>query len=30
VRAALERGEITASRYRIYGELFDELSAKRW
>jgi len=30
VRAALERGEIAASRYRIYGELFDELSAKRW
>lgn len=30
VRAALERGEIAASRYRIYGELFEELSAKRW
>jgi len=30
VRAALERGEIAPSRYRIYGELFDELSAKRW
>jgi ribosome biogenesis GTPase len=26
VRAALERGEISASRYRIYGELWDELS----
>lgn len=30
VRAALERGEIAASRYRIYGELFEELSTKRW
>jgi ribosome biogenesis GTPase len=30
VRAALERGEISPSRYRIYGELFDELSQKRW
>jgi ribosome biogenesis GTPase len=27
IRAALERGEIAASRYRIYGELFDERSA---
>ena len=27
VRAALERGEISASRYRIYGELFGELNA---
>jgi ribosome biogenesis GTPase / thiamine phosphate phosphatase len=26
VRAALERGDIAPSRYRIYGELFDELS----
>lgn len=26
VRAALERGEIAPSRYRIYGELFDELA----
>jgi len=25
VRAALERGEIAPSRYRIYGELLDEL-----
>jgi ribosome biogenesis GTPase / thiamine phosphate phosphatase len=25
VRAALERGDIVASRYRIYGELFKEL-----
>jgi ribosome biogenesis GTPase / thiamine phosphate phosphatase len=30
VRAAVERGEIAASRYRIYGELFEELSRKRW
>jgi ribosome biogenesis GTPase len=30
VRAALARGEISESRYRIYGELFDELSNKRW
>lgn len=26
VRAAVERGKIAPSRYRIYGELFDELS----
>lgn len=26
VRAAVERGEISASRWRIYGELVDELS----
>lgn len=30
VRAALERGHIATSRYRIYGELFEELSTKRW
>lgn len=30
VRDAVERGEISAGRYRIYGELFDELSRKRW
>ncbi|MFY9510173.1 MAG: ribosome small subunit-dependent GTPase A [Rubrivivax sp.] len=30
VREALARGEIAASRYRIYEELFDELSTKRW
>jgi ribosome biogenesis GTPase len=30
VRDALARGEIAATRYRIYGELFDELSTKRW
>lgn len=27
VRAAVERGEISASRYRIYGEILAELSA---
>jgi ribosome biogenesis GTPase len=27
VRAAAERGEIGATRWRLYGELFDELSA---
>jgi ribosome biogenesis GTPase / thiamine phosphate phosphatase len=26
VRAALERGDISASRYRIYGEIYEELS----
>ncbi len=30
VREALARGEIAETRYRLYGELFDELSAKRW
>lgn len=30
VRAAVERGDIAANRYRIYGELFEELSTKRW
>ena len=30
VREALARGEISESRYRIYGELFDELSTKRY
>ena len=30
VREALARGEIAETRYRIYGELFEELSAKRW
>lgn len=28
VRAALERGDIAPNRHRIYGELFEELSAK--
>jgi ribosome biogenesis GTPase len=30
VRDAAERGEISPTRQRIYGELFDELSQKRW
>ncbi len=30
VRAALERGEISESRYRIYGEIYAELVQKRW
>jgi ribosome biogenesis GTPase len=30
VRAAAERDEIAATRYRIYGELFDELSQSRF
>ncbi|MDT8998114.1 ribosome small subunit-dependent GTPase A [Paucibacter sp. APW11] len=30
VRAALEAGQISASRYRIYGEILQELSSKRW
>jgi ribosome biogenesis GTPase len=30
VRAALERGEISESRYRIYGEIFQELGQARW
>ncbi|MET0335977.1 MAG: ribosome small subunit-dependent GTPase A [Rhizobacter sp.] len=30
VIAAVEAGDINASRYRIYKELFDELSAKRY
>lgn len=30
VRAAVERGEISASRYRIYHEIHDELGHKRW
>lgn len=30
VRAAVEHGEIHPSRYRIYQELFAEVSAKRW
>jgi len=29
VRAALERGEISASRYRIYGEIASELVARQ-
>lgn len=30
VRAAVERGAISASRYRIYNELYDELARTRW
>ncbi len=30
VRAAVDRGEIAPSRYRIFGELYEELSARRW
>jgi ribosome biogenesis GTPase / thiamine phosphate phosphatase len=30
VQAAVEHGAIAASRYRIYGELFEELSQKRY
>jgi len=30
VRGALERGEISESRYRIYTEIHAELSQKRW
>lgn len=29
VRSAVERGEIAASRYRIYNEVFDELAQRR-
>ena len=30
VRAALERGEISESRYRIYGEILQELGQTKW
>ena len=30
VRAALARGEISESRYRIYGEIYQELSQTRY
>ncbi len=30
VIAAVERGEISASRWRIYGELMDELARHKW
>ena len=30
VRAAVERGDISANRQRIYAELHEELSQKRW
>jgi ribosome biogenesis GTPase / thiamine phosphate phosphatase len=30
VRAAVEQGLISASRYRIYGEILEELQRKSW
>jgi ribosome biogenesis GTPase len=30
VRTAVERGEIAATRYRIYGEILQELTQSRW
>ena len=30
VRAAVERGEVAASRYRLYLEVLDELTRERW
>jgi ribosome biogenesis GTPase len=30
VIAAVERGEVSASRWRIYGEICDELARQRW
>ena len=30
VRAALEAGLINPSRYRIYGEILEELQRKTW
>jgi ribosome biogenesis GTPase len=30
VRSAAERGEIAPSRYRIYGEVLEELMQRRW
>jgi ribosome biogenesis GTPase len=30
VRAALERGDVHPSRYRIYGEILQELTQTRW
>jgi len=30
VRHAVEKGQIAKSRYRIYSEIFEELSEKRW
>lgn len=30
VRAAVERGDIAPSRYRVYEEIHDELGARRW
>ena len=30
VRDAVEAGQISASRYRIYGEILQQLTSKRW
>jgi ribosome biogenesis GTPase len=30
VIAAVERGEVSASRWRLYGDLYEELSRPRW
>ncbi len=30
VRSALERGEISETRYRVYGEILRELMQTRW
>ena len=30
VLAAVEKGEISESRWRIYGEIHDELTQTRW
>jgi len=30
VIAAVERGDVSASRWRLYGELYEELSRPRW
>jgi ribosome biogenesis GTPase len=30
VIAAVERGDVSASRWRIYGEICDELARQRW
>ena len=30
VRAAVERGEVAPSRYRIYQEIYEELTRQRW
>ncbi len=30
VRAAVEGGEIAANRWRLYGEIHDELTRTRW
>ena len=30
VRVAVERGKVSESRYRIYREIFDEITQSRW